>query len=102
MCEEADSSAADGTVVAELGAVASGVQPVLEDVVSVGASFASDAVAALFHVWAGDACVGVGARVSAHCFFACTDRTDTIFVCNRREREREKRGKWIFERDSPA
>jgi len=53
-----------GAVVAELGAVAGGMEPVLKDIVSIWAVVSKCTGTFLFHAWAGDAGVVVEARVA--------------------------------------
>ena len=69
MSEEADGATADGAVVAELGAVAGGVQPVFKHVVCIGATVSADAVAHFLHIRAGNAGIGMGPGISANSLF---------------------------------
>lgn len=85
--EKADAATAVGAIVAELRSVACGVQPILKDVVGIGAVVASDASAVL--------CRGVRTRGQAlislnQSPFSCPRRR-----CQCRQRHRD-RGAWPF------
>ena len=71
MSKETDSTLAERTIIAQLSAVAGGVEPVLKDIVSVWATITTDTVARLLHVWTGDAGVCVETGVPADCLLSC-------------------------------